>query len=342
MSHSDKGEFGFDEDWLGRHVEPILEPALPIIDPHHHLWDRDRGARYLFDEVLRDVGSGHNIRATVFAQCYAMFRAGAEPAWAPLGETEFVNGIAAISASGLYGPARICAGIVGYADLRLGDRVAAVLEAHLARAPDRFKGIRFITEWDEDPTIRTAPERFQPGLMADATFRAGFARLAPLGLSYDAWLFHPQIPELAELARAFPETSIVLDHIGAPLRVGRYADRQAEVLADWRRSMAGLATCPNVRVKVGGLDMRVFNFANDRLPTPPSSEMLAEEWRPYVETCVELFGASRCMFQSNFPVDKAGCSYPVLWNAFKRLASGCSPDEKAALFHDTAATTYRL
>ena len=336
------------QDWLDRRREEILEPDLPIVDPHHHLWDRPGpGGRYLLDELLADLASGHRIVATVFAQCGSMYRAGGPEALRPVGETEFVNGIAAMSASGGYGPARVCAGIVGHADLTLGDRVQAVLEAHLRAGGGRFRGIRQNTLRDAaahayygqpSMTLFNQP----PGLLADPGFRAGFARLAPLGLSFDASLAHPQLPELTALARAFPGTGIVLDHVGFPLGIGAYAARRAAVFADWSASIRALATCPNVAVKLGGLGMTMIGFAYHDEPEPPSSERLAAAWRPYVETCIEAFGAERCMFESNFPVDKAAYSYAVFWNACKRLTRGASATERQALFSGSAARVYRL
>jgi predicted TIM-barrel fold metal-dependent hydrolase len=334
--------FGFDPAFLAKHDEPVLEPELPIVDPHHHLWDH--GSRYLFDEFLRDISTGHSILASVFVQCDAMYRADGDPDFAPVGETEFVNGVAAMSASGAYGPARVCAGIVGYADLQLGERVDAVLEAHLRAAGTRFRGVRGRSVWDADPSIKGSAKDFPPGLLLDAKFREGFSRLARYGLSFDSWLFHPQIPELADLAAKFPDTTIILDHVGAPLAIGRYAGKRDEVFAVWRRNIAELAERPNAFVKLGGLAMHLFGFDLDRhhRDGPAPSETLAELWRPYMQTCIELFGPQRCMFESNFPVDKRGATYRVLWNAFKRIAAGASATEKAALFKDSACRAYRL
>jgi predicted TIM-barrel fold metal-dependent hydrolase len=334
--------FGVDDAWIASHSEEIIEPDLAIVDPHHHLWDR--GAPYMLQEMLADTGSGHDIRATVFVQCDSMYRAGGDPDFAPLGETEFVNGIAAMSASGAYGPTRIAAGIVGFAELRLGERVDAVLEAHIQRAGERFKGIRGRSVWDADQSIKGSSQDFPPRLLLDADFRRGYARLARYGLTFDSWVFHPQIPELADLAGKFPDTPVVLDHVGAPLAVGVYAGRRDEVFADWKRDMAELARRPNVTVKLGGLAMHLFGFDLDagHRAKPASSEELAAMWRPYIETCIEFFGVDRCMFESNFPVDKRGVSYAVVWNTFKRLAAGASADEKAALFRETACRFYRL
>jgi predicted TIM-barrel fold metal-dependent hydrolase len=329
------------EDWLARQVEPILEPELPIVDPHHHLWDRG-GWRYLLDELLADLGSGHRITDTVFIQCRAFHRAGGPEALRPVGETEFVNGVAAMSASGSYGDTRICAGIVGHANLALGDKVEAVLEAHLRAGGGRFRGIRHITAWDADPVALNPGNPAPEGLMGTAAFRAGFARLAAMDLTFDAWLYHPQIPELTALARDFPGARIVLDHVGGPLGIGRYAGRQAEVFAAWRPAIRALAGCPNVRVKLGGLGMRINGFGFEDGAAAPGSAALAAAWKPYVETCIEAFGADRCMFESNFPVDKGSYGYAVGWNAFKRLAAGASAAEKAALFAGTARRFYRL
>ena len=336
-----KPMFPVDAAWLARHAEPALLPDLPIVDPHHHLWDRP-GGRYLLDELLADLGSGHRIEATVFVECKSMWRAGGAPEMRPVGETEFVAGAAAMSASGGYGPAAVCAGIVGHADLRAGGRVGPVLEAHLARGGGRFRGIRHIAAYDASPAVVTTSVAPPPGLLADADFRAGFAALAPLGLSFDAWLYQTQLAELAALADAFPATTIVLDHLGGVLGVGPYAGRQDEMFAAWSRDLRELARRPNVVVKLGGLGMRVCGFGFADQPEPPTSAQLAAHWAPYVETGIAAFGVGRCMFESNFPVDKGSCSYGVLWNAFKRLAAGSSDAERAALFAGTARRVYRL
>jgi predicted TIM-barrel fold metal-dependent hydrolase len=337
-----KSLFGVDEAWLAQYTEPALEPDLPIVDPHHHLWDR--GGVYMRPEYGADIATGHNIRASVFVQCDAMYNADADPAFAPVGETEFVNGIAAQSASGQYGPSRIAAGIVGFADLFLGARVDPVLEAHIHAAPARFRGIRTRSVWDADSSIKGSAVDCPPGLLLDTRFRAGFARLAKYGLSFDSWLFHPQVPELADLAAKFADTTIILDHIGAPLGVGVYAGKGESVFADWKRNMSELARQPNVNVKLGGLGMHLFAFGLDPAsrPRPATSEEIAKAWKPYIETVIELFGVNRCMFESNFPVDKRVGHYPVIWNAFKRIAARYSAEEKAALFKETACRAYRL
>jgi L-fuconolactonase len=278
------------QEWLAQWQEPILEPDLPIVDPHHHLWDRpDWDTRYLLDDLLADLRTGHNIVATVFLQCWSMHRAGGPEAMQPVGETEFVNGIAAMSASGNYGPTKICAGIVGTADLQLGERVAEVLEAHIRAGSGRFRGIRHSVAYD---AALGASQASPPGLLGDAAYRKGFAQLAPLGLTFDAWLYHPQLPELVALAHAFPETPIVLNHIGAPLGVGPYAGRRDEVFATWAASMRELSGCQNVHVKLGGLGMGRYGNGFHEQPTPPSSEALAEVWKPYMTTIVEAFGTA--------------------------------------------------
>src|ERR1700729_3046683 len=237
------------DDWLARRTETILEPELPIVDPHHHLWERPDW-RYMLDDLLSDTNSGHNIVGTVFVQCRSMHRAGGPEEMRPVGETEFVNGVAAMSASGGFGKTRICAGIVGHADLRLGSRVRPVLEAHIRAGGGRFRGIRHITAWDADPTLMNPAYAPPPGLMADATFRQGFACLAPLNLSFDAWLYHPQIGDVTALAQAFPDTQICLNHIGGPLAIGSYQGKRDEIRGEWAQSIRALAACPNVVVKV--------------------------------------------------------------------------------------------
>jgi predicted TIM-barrel fold metal-dependent hydrolase len=328
-------------EWLARRHEPILDPALPIVDPHHHLWDRP-GWRYMLAELLDDINSGHNIVATVFVQCFAMYRRDGRKEFRPVGETEFVNGVAAMSASGGYGPATLCAGIVGHADLRLGARVRDVLEAHLRAGGGRFRGIRHISAWDADPIFLNPSHMPPPGLLADAAFREGFACLAALDLSFDAWLYHPQIDELTALARAFPETRIVLDHVGGPLGIGVYAGRRDEIFTGWAAAIRRLAACRNVSVKLGGLGMRINGYDFHLQPEPPSSDALAAAWRPYIETCIEAFGPARSMFESNFPVDKGSYGYAVFWNACKKLAGGASSAEKADLFSGAATRFYRL
>jgi predicted TIM-barrel fold metal-dependent hydrolase len=329
------------QDWLDRLTEPILEPEIPIIDPHHHLWVR--GAwRYLLDELLVDTGSGHNIVGTVFVQARSMYRDSGPVEMRPVGETEFVNGVAAMCSSGYCGKTRAVAGIVGQADLTLGRRVEPVLNALMRAGGDRFKGVRHITAWDADTSLNNPAYPASAGLLGDKMFREGFALLGKHGLSFDAWLYHPQIGELANLAAAFPGTKIVLNHCGGPIGSGAYKGKRDEVFPKWQLSIKALAAHPNVFVKVGGLGQGINGIGLNERPEPPSSEALATTFRPYVETCIEAFGASRCMFESNFPVDKVSYSYPVFWNACKLLAKNASKNDKADLLAGTAARFYRL
>ena len=333
------------ESWLALTVEDTLESDLPICDPHHHLWDsrpESVAPRYLLDEILEDLMSGHNIVSTVFIECGAMFKADGPEPMRPVGETEFVNGIAAMSASGTYGPTRIAAGIIGTAYLQLGDSVAEVLDAQIAASGGRFRGIRQGATWHASPDVPNHRTNPPEGRYADPGFRAGFAHLAPRQLSFEGWCYHTQIPELTELARAFPETTIVLDHFGGPIGVGPFSGKRDEVFAAWQSAVGALADCPNVVAKLGGIAMETNGFAWHQAPRPPDSETLMQATRAYYEHTIELFGVDRCMFESNFPVEKLSCSYNVLWNSFKRLTLGYSEAEKQKLFHDTAARIYRL
>ena len=344
-------------EWLALHTEAALEPDLPIIDAHHHIWDH-ANHRYLHEDVRADVSAGHRIVATVFAECGAMYRSGGPAALASLGETEYVNRVAQDSAnayaqahangapgnpsSDKSGPCRIAAGIVGNVNLLLGDEAGAVLDAHLAAAPGRFKGIRNSSVYHPDPAARGSLANPPQGLLRDAQFRRGFACLAPRGLTFDAWMYHTQLDDVIDLAQAFPNTIIILNHVGGPIGIGPYAGQREAVFREWQASINKLARCENVTVKLGGMGMRVFGFDFADKPAPPDSAALAQAWAPYVNACIEAFGPQRCMFQSNFPVDKGTCSYVVIWNTFKRIAAGCSPAEKQALFFDTAARVYRI
>ncbi len=331
--------------WLSKVTEQALEPDLPICDPHHHLWDCRRGAvqeRYLLDEMLADLAGGHNIVSTVFIECGAMFKDSGPEASRCVGETEFVNGIAAMSASGAYGKTRIAAGIVGTVDPRIGDAAADVLDAQIAAGGGRFRGIRRGAFWHESPAVENHRTNPPEGLLLREDFRRGFKHLAPRKLSFEVWCAHTQIKEATDLARAFPDTIIVLDHFGGPIGIGPYAGKQDEVFAYWKTQVDELATCPNVMVKLGGLNMEVNGYGWQHRPMPPTSEELASATRRYFEHAIGKFGVDRCMFESNFPVDKLSCSYTVLWNSFKRLTKGYSADERAALFYGTAARVYRL
>jgi predicted TIM-barrel fold metal-dependent hydrolase len=328
-------------EWLAKVTEAALEPALPIIDPHHHLWVHP-GSRYELEELLDDTGQGHNIRATVFVECKAMYRADGPEHLKPVGETEYVNGIAAKSASGDFGEMRACAGIVGFADLRLGSAVDEVLEAHIAAAPARFRGIRHASAFDASPEVRPSHTNPPEGLLGLKDFREGFKRLAKYNMTFDAWLYHRQIPELTSLARANPQTTIIFDHFGGPIGIGPYEGKRAEIFAQWKKDVADLASCPNVVAKLGGINMAVNGYGWHKRALPPTSDELVAATRDWYLHSIDVFGPARCMFESNFPVDKLSCSYGVVWNAFKKIASGFSADEKRHLFHDTAARVYRI
>ncbi len=328
------------ETWLALTEEAPVDPELPICDPHHHLWDRP-GDRYLLEEFLKDAGAGHNIVKSVFVECKAMYRESGPEEMRPVGETEFVQETGARAARERSKTA-VASGIVGFADLTLGNKVAPVLEAHIAAGKDRFRGIRYISTWDANPAEIMATQNAPRGLLLDNRFREGFACLQKYGLSFDAWLYFPQLMDLVDLARAFPDTVIIVDHIGGMVRVGPYAGKDDEVFRDWKRGISALAACPNVAVKLGGLGTPRCGFGWYKQATPPGSEEIARSVAPYFSACIELFGVERCMFESNFPVDKASFSYNVMWNAFKRLARDFSARERAALFHDTAVKIYRL
>lgn len=330
-----------DVNWLSQLSEEIIEPELPIIDPHHHLWDMKRN-KYLLDELLNDLNAGHNIVATVFLECASMYRADGPRHLTPIGETEFVNGIAAMSASGKYGNTKICAGIVGFADLTLGAPVEEVLEAQILAGNGRFKGIRYGAGYDKSPEINNSHTNPTPGIYGDTSFREGFAKLKEFELSFEAWLYHTQINDVSSLADAFPEQHIVLNHFGGPIGIGPYKNRREELFPIWRQAIEELAKRQNVFAKLGGLGMIINGYKFENRSVPPSSEELAATWRPFFEVAIEAFGPKRCMFESNFPVDKVTSSYAVYWNLFKRIAKGATTDEKKFLFHDTANNFYRL
>ena len=332
-------------DWLALTPESALEPDLPICDPHHHFWDerteRLPYQRYLLHELNADIQSGHNVRSTVFIEARAMYRSHGLEELRPVGEVEFVQGLAAASASNLYGPARAAAAIVGHANLNLGESVEPVLEALQAASPNRFRGIRHSVTWDPHPEVENTAAHRQEGQLASDEFRAGARVLSRRGLSYDAWLYFHQLRELAAFAKALPDLPIVLNHIGGLLRTGPYANNDEEVLTTWRNGVKSVAECPNVSVKLGGIGMPRTGFDWHLRNRPIGSEELAESMAPLMTYCIEQFGPDRCMFESNFPVDKVSYSYTVLFNAFKRLSASFSRSERAAMFHDTAARVYR-
>ena len=328
-------------DWLATTAEEVIEPELEICDPHHHLWSEATGRypRYDLEDLLADTGAGHRVIDTVFIDCAANYRtAGPEP-MRPVGETEFVVDRAERS-DGTPG-ARI-AGIVSHADLMLGDAVEEVLVAHVEAARGRFRGIRHAGAWDPSPEIPRSHSNPPPQMYARDDFRRGLAVLGRMGLSFEAWQFHPQLDEVAALAAAHPEVTIIVNHIGAPLGIGPYSGRREEVLAAWRPAMARLAAQPNIVLKVGGIGMSRYGVGFETWPQPPTSDQLLEVWGEVLRWCIDTFGPARCMFESNYPVDSESCSYLVLWNAFKKISQGYAPAERAELFHGTARRVYRL
>ncbi|MGV6874305.1 amidohydrolase family protein [Pseudochelatococcus sp. B33] len=326
-------------DWLATRNEPALEPGQALIDAHHHLFDRP-GNRYLLDDLLEDLGAGHRVVGTVFVQARAAYRTAGPEALRPVGETEFAREAGEAAAS--RGAPGVAAAIVGFADLTLGDAVRPVLEAHVRAAGGRFRGIRHVLAWDHDVRLLNPAYPTTEDMMDSPAFRAGLAQLAAMGLGFDAWLHQHQIPRLAALAGRMPDLPIVLDHCGGVLGAGLYEGRRDEGFASWSKAIRDLAARPNVTMKIGGLGMGLSGFGFDRAPRAPSSQELAAAWRPWVETCIDAFGAARCMFESNFPADKASYGYVVGWNAMKRLAAGATLSEKADLFWRSAARFYRI
>jgi predicted TIM-barrel fold metal-dependent hydrolase len=319
-------------------METPLDSEMPICDAHHHLWERPP-RDYLLRDLLADLASGHHIVSTVAIECgHGYWRDGPDE-MKPVGETEFLEKLSTQAAGNPAIKTKIAAAIVGFADLTLGDGVARVLEAHLSVSPDRFRGIRHSTTWDASNALRSdAPA----GMLADLKFREGFAWLKRFNLSFDAWLYHPQLAELADLACAFPDVTIILNHMGAPLGVGPYANKRDDVFRIWARGIAILGDCPNVFVKLGGLGSERSGYDWHKREIQPSSTELAQALKPYIDECIEQFGVSRCLFESNFPVEKRSNSYVALWNAFKRVTENYSAAERAALFHDTATRVYRI
>lgn len=329
-------------------VEAPIDADIPIIDTHHHLLDRPndivrmvtRRDRFLIDDYTDLVAGGHNVIATVAMESQAMFRADGPEHLRSVGEVEFFAGQAAMGASGAYDGIRVAAGFVGAAELRHPD-ARETLEQSLAVAPTRFKGIRQEALWDEDPSIVGAVFDHGPGMYLSNDFQRGFAELAPLGLSFDAFVLAPQLQDVAELARAFPETSIVLNHLGNPLGIGRHAGLMEQEWPRWADDMKTIAACENVTVKMGGLGSFLAGSPTFLADPPASSEVLAAEWRPYAETTIELFGADRVMFESNLPTDGSG-PFAHVCNAYQRITAECSQTERESIFAGTARRVYRL
>lgn len=327
-------------EWLSLHREEALEPDLPIIDAHHHLWERDAGS-YRVEDFLADAASGHDIRASVFVECKTNYAQQAEPEMASLGEARFAADEARTAAL-LGSSVRVANVQVGFADLMLGSVVGRVLDGLHEASGNRLRSIRNIAVWHADPDVRASAATPPAGLLRHPSFHEGFSELAARGLAFDAWLIHTQIDDLTTLARKFADTTIILNHIGGPLALGSYRGRRAEVFNDWQGAMATLAECPNICVKLGGFGMPLFGFDFERPPTPPNSQTVARDIKPYVDACISLFGAERCMFESNFPVDKGSFGYGVLWNAYKRITAHLGAAERDMLFNGTARQVYRI
>jgi predicted TIM-barrel fold metal-dependent hydrolase len=321
-------------EWLNQSPEPVVEPDLPIVDPHHHLWPSTSDRDYGLAELLADTLSGHRVEQTVFVECGAAYRSEGPAEFAPVGESEFVAGEAARD------PHQLIRGIVAHVDLRLPN-LDAVLDAHEAAGQGLLRGIRDALARAREPHGSLVGDALV-NLYRDPAFRAGVARLGDRGLLYESWHYHYQNRELLELARAGPSTMMVLEHFGTPLGVGPYAGKRDEVFAEWKSDIAELGRCENVVAKLGGLGMRCTGFGWDTAERPPSSdEVVAEQARYYLHM-IGCFGPNRCMFESNFPVDRQSLSYRTLWNAFKKMTADFSSTERADMFAGTARRVYRL
>ena len=330
--------------WLDKITEEIIEPDIAICDPHHHFWDKRTERdypRYQLDELLADITSGHNVRSTVFIEARSMYNANLPADKSSIGEVEYVQGISAASASGIYGESRMAASIIGNANLNLGEGVRPILES-LSSASNRFKGIRHSVTWDPHPEVEnTALHKYEGQLISDK-FQAGAKVLADMKMTFEAWLYFHQLPQLVEFAKSVPNLTIILNHIGGLVMDGPYENKREEVIKIWKDGIAEIAECPNVVVKLGGIGMPRTGFDWHERDNPIGSEELASSIAPYFNYCIDHFGTGRCMFESNFPVDKVSFSYQVLYNAFKRFSQGFSESERAAMFHDNAVAIYKV
>ncbi|MFK7753138.1 MAG: amidohydrolase [Sedimentitalea sp.] len=324
------------DDWLGLVQEPILDPTREIVDPHHHLWVHgDNDAVYELDELARDTSAGHNVVQTMFIECRSYYDLAAPPHLQSVGETRQVTAMAQ-SAKG----AKI-AGIIAQADLRL-PQLDDVLTAHIDAGQGLVRGIRHSGACDPEPDRLMIPGRGTPGLYHDADFRRGLARLGARGLTYDTWHYHHQNTDFIDLAKAVPDTALVLDHFGTPLGVGRFEGQREDIFDQWRRDMDALSQCPNVHAKLGGFNMPDNGWRWDRRALPPSSDEMVDSQGKWYNHMIGCFGPERCMFESNFPVDRVSISYAVLWNAFKKIAAPFDDPAKSNLFSQTARRVYGL
>lgn len=334
--------FPADAAWLATSTEAeVIEPALAIIDTHHHFWNLPNDV-YGVDAFIADKASGHNVTHSVFVECGMGYRPSGPEHLRPVGETEYVVGLTGTDGGADARLSGVAAGIVGYADLTLGDAVEDVLAEHIRVGRGAFKGIRYATGWDDDPIIGNSHNVSHGQALLDTRVITGLKKVQQMGLTFDAWVFHPQLDEVCVVADAVDSLPIVLGHCGGPLGYGPYRGRQDEIFGEWKRALSNVAKRENINIKLGGMMMRLAAFDYCASETAPSSAQLAALWRPYIETCIERFGVDRCMFESNFPVEKMGCDYRTLWNAFKRITAGASQADKAALYSGTAARVYRL
>ena len=328
--------------WLDQVKENIIDPERPIIDPHHHLWNDKEGPDYELGKLWTDTASGHNILGTVFVECSTNYRKDGPEKLRPVGETDYVVQQAATSREHAGPQQPPILGIVSHANLKLGDEVIEVLNAHREAANGLLRGIRHsVAYYPHPPAVERYTGRIRHLLMNE-DFRRGFAHLAPAGLSFDAWLTHEQIPELTDIARAFPETTIIFDHFGGPMGIGDYVGKQAEIFPQWQKDVAELATCENIVAKIGGLAMPINGWGWDERDTPATSDEIVAAHENYYLHTIDQFGPNRCMFESNFPVDRKSVSYGVLWNAFKKIANRFNDDEKTAMFRGTAERVYGI
>lgn len=322
------------EAWLALTDESVLDPAQPILDAHHHLWDREE-SRYRTEDFIADVSRGHDVRASIYVQCRTGYRRSGPESLYPLGEVET---ILEWSAQAPNHPV----GIVAFADLMQGGAVRDTLDGLLELAPNHVCGIRNTTAYHPDPAVRSNPRPAPDGLLRSKEFHRGAAEVARAGLALDVWAYQTQLHEVEALARLLPELTVVINHCGGPLGVGPFRERTPADFAAWRAGLEKLAALPNTRLKIGGFGLAVFGNDYHHQPAPPDSERLARDWAPWFGVCLEAFGPTRCMFESNFPVDKGMFSYVALWNAFKRLTQALSQNDRDQLFWKTAANTYRV
>lgn len=321
-------------EWLSLEQEPVIASDQPIFDSHHHLWDRPEG-RYLVDDFMLDASVGHDVRASLFVQCTTGYLTDGPVEMRPLGEVETVLG-------GSKNLPMHPIGIIAFADLQLGSAVRPVLEALLETAAGKLCGIRNKTAYHADPAIRSNPVPAPQGLLLSDAFKAGAQVLASQELCLDIWVYHTQLDEVLALAKAVPGLSVILNHCGGPLGVPPYRKNDPEVFRNWFTGLAKIAALPNTRVKIGGFGLSVMGHGYAKQPKPPLSQKLAADWAPYVETCIDLFGSERAMFESNFPVDKGQFSYNAVWNTFKRLTATLTQEARDNLFWRTAARCYGI